>query len=99
MKTAATEIRSMTKGSEREAYHKAQFPATRAGQVDREEIRTAMQKHFSSFYNFLTTTSQTTSWLEDEWNRFHVERDFMAKIFGLGLDIDDDGKVSIVDIK
>ena len=98
MKTAATESRSMTKGSEREAYYKAQFPATRAGQVDREEIRKAMQKHFSSLYNFLTIT-QTASWLEDEWNRFHVERDFMAKIFGMGIDIDDDGKVSIVDIK
>ena len=99
MKTAATEIRSMTKGSEREAYYKAQFPATRAGQVGREEIRTAMQKHFSSLYNFLTTTSQTTSWLEDEWNRFRIERDFIAEVFGLGVAVDDDGKVSIVDIK
>lgn len=99
MKTAATEIRSMTKGSEREAYYKGQFPATRAWQVDREEIRTAMQKHFSSLYNFLTITSQTTSWLEDEWNRFRIERDFIAEVFGLGVAVDDDGKVSIVDIK
>lgn len=98
--TAATETtRSMTRGSRGQNGYEYIYPATRAGMVDREELREALRRHFQASYDFLMGLRglESKGWVEDEWTRFHNERYFALKIFGLRICLDRDGIVTVED--
>ena len=97
--TAATETtRSMTRGSRGQNGYEYIYPATRAGLVDREDIREALRKHFQTSYDILAGfRGGCERWVEDEWDKFHAERYFALKIFGLRVRFDRDENVIVED--
>lgn len=89
-----------------EGDYKHIYPETRAGMVDREEIRKAFQDHFQVGYDTLIKLTKSldgkwsdelADWIEWDWIKYRAECAFITEIFGLRIRISDDGHVAITD--
>ena len=97
MKTAAIE-------RAREDDYRTVYPATRADNVSREELKETIRKHFQESYDILMglmrspdgkRTDELADWIEDDWTRYHNECGVIRKLFGLRTSVDDSGRVTV----
>ena len=84
--------------------YKDMYPATRADNVSREEFKETFQRYFQDSYDILTSLTKS---LERKWNErfaeavendmrvFRAECEFARELFGVCVDVDDKGHVTI----
>ena len=104
MKNAAIErAQGMGKGDN----YKDMYPATRADNVSREELKETFQRYFQESYDILMglmrsldgkQSDELADWIEDDWTRYHNECNIIRKLFGLRTSVDDSGRVTVTGI-
>lgn len=101
MKTAAIErAQGVGKGDD----YKDMYPATRADNVSREELKETFRQYFQESYNEIRGHQKSLDGCWDkafaeavkcDMDRFDEEREFVKKMFGLSVSVDDNGRVTV----
>lgn len=77
---------------------------TRADVINRHVLMGSFEDHFQTAYKILTVLGrrndrkwddQLVEAVENGWHKYHVESYFIRKLFGLRVDVDDSGRVTV----